>query len=538
MRKWKNVKRMVSAMAAAVMAASLVAGNPVMAAEGEKVITTADSSLDGSLDPAAFALQSWNTFAKLCSIPLMSYDEAGNELMEAAESYTVSDDQLVWTFKLRENGKWSDGSAVTAADFLNTIHRALDPENSDSVYADQLYCIVGAEEANKGTGSMDDVQAIAVDDYTLEFHLTQPCGYFTKLLSLPVYYPSKTGVATSENENWWKDPATCVCNGPYMLTEFVQDQYYTVEKNPYYYDADKVKIDKIVNKVITDTQAEIAAYESGEVNVVNGLPDYIETQYADSDELAIWSMLTTSAILPNLDVEPLNDEKVREAFALALNREAICASMGANYEPSYTWVPKYMLSNSSDKYFSEEQETFSEDAEKAKELLSEAGYPDGAGFPTLTYTYPSNDKDAILAQAIQAQLKATLGVNIELQAQETEVYNTTKREGTFELLRYSWTADFNDPINYLSLYTSTSSLNFIHLNDADYDAAIAASNAAATQEERNTELHKAETLLVDTNFCVIPISTMHYIGLRNANITNVTNNDKGEAMLRFADITE
>lgn len=556
MKKWKEVskKLLAAVLSAAMMVAMVGCGSSTessttastqsstsdggAASEGaQKVIITADGELDGSLDPAGFALQSWNGFARLCSLPLISYDETGSVVYEAAESFEISDDQLTYTFHLREDAKWSDGSAVTTADFLNTITRALDPETSGSVYADQLFVIEGAEAAYEGTGAMSDVQAIAEDDYTLVFHLTKPCAYFTKLLALPVYYPSKVGVAVTGTD-WYKDPTTCPCNGPYMLTEFVQDQYYTVEKNPYYFAADQVKIDKIIDQTITDTQSTIAAYTSKEVDVASGLPDYIETQYAGSDELFIWSMLTTTAILPNVNIEPLNNKLVREAIALALDRSAICASMGTNYEPTYAWVPKYMTSNKGGGYFYDETSHFTEDAAKAKELLAEAGYPDGAGFPTLTYTYPSNDKDAILAQAIQAQLKATLNIEIQLEAQETEVYNTTKREGSFQLLRYNWTADFTDPINYLALYVTGSSLNFNGVSDADYDAAIANSNAATTQEERNTYLHEAESMLVDNNFYSIPISTMHYVGLRNPAITGVTYNDKGESNYRFADLAQ
>ncbi len=129
-----------------------------------------------------------------------------------------------------------------------------------------------------------------------------------------------------------------------------------------------------------------------------------------------------------------------------------------------------------------------------------------------------------------------LNIEIRLEAQETEVYNTTKREGTFQLLRYNWTADFTDPINYLALYVSDSALNFNGVSDADYDAAIASANGAVTQEERNTYLHEAERILVDENFFSIPISTMHYIGLRNPAITGVTYNDRDESNYRFSDL--
>ena len=552
----KKAKRWISLLMAAVLTVSLAAcsggaGAASQAASaqnsaaddaasgtattGGKVLTLSDGELEGGFDPAGFALGGWVSFARLCSAPLISYDNEGNEINETAESYSVSDDQLVWTFKLRDNAKWSDGSDVTAADFINTIRRALDPETSQSIYADQLYVIAGAEAYHSGEGAWEDVQVAAPNDKTLEFHLSQPCGYFLKLLSLPVYYPSKEGVATNDDASWATNPETSLCNGPFMLNDYVEGQYYTVEKNPYFYNADDVKLETITTKIINDTQAKIAAYESGEIDVATGLPDYIETQYEGSDELTIWNMLNTVGIMPNLEVEPLDDVRVRQAIALALSRDTIAASMGANYEGSTTWVPKYMLSNTGEGYFSEEAESFTEDAGQAKSLLAEAGYPDGAGFPTLTYTYPNNDKDALMAQALQAQLKAVLNINIELQAQESEVFNTTKSEGSFDLLRYSWTADFDDPINYLSMFVSTSSLNFNHVNDAEYDAAVASSNTTLDQEERNTYLHDAEKILVDDNFYIIPVTTMHYIGLRKPDITGVTYDGTGLTLYRYAD---
>ncbi len=502
-----------------------------------KEIIIADSSEDGSLDPAGLAIQTWVSYSKLCSSPLLSYDEKGSEVLEAAESYSVSDDQLTWTFKLREDGKWSDGSPVTAADFINTIYRALDPANSYSIYANQLYIITGAEEANRNGGSLENVGVKALDDFTLEFSFNSPCTYFKKMLSLPIFYPTKEGVATADDPNWFRNPDTNLSNGAFKLSEYVQDQYYVVEKNPYYINADKVSLDKITMRFINDSQAQIAAYESGEVDCVNGLPDYIKVKYEDSDELTIWHMLTTTAILPNVTVKPLDDVRVRKAIAIALERGAISKTMGSDVEPSYSWVPKYMQSNSGSKYFSEESgPLFSEDIKEAKALLAEAGYPDGAGFPKLTYIYPSNDTDSVLAQAIQAQLKANLGINIDLQAQEYQVYNATKRDGNFDFLRFGWTADFNDPINYLSLYDSSSPLNFGKVKDVTYDAAIKASNTEADPTARNKSLHKAAEILITDNFYTVPLVTKQYIGLRNTAITGISYNDKGEPYYRFADL--
>ena len=514
------------------------AGENAAAAEpAVKEIIVADTSEDGSMDPASLAIQTWVSYSKLCSAPLLSYNDKGEEVMEAATAYTVSDDQLTWTFSLRKEGKWSDGSAVTAADFINTIERALDPDNSYSIYAEMLYNIAGAQGVHKGTGSLADLGVVALDDYTLQFRFLTPCPYFTKMISLPVFYPTKKGVATAENPNWMKDPSTSLGNGAYRMTEYVQDQYYVVEKNPYYYDADKVNIEKITTKFISDSQARIAAYESGEIDYVAGLPDYIEAKYAGKPDLAIWHMLTTTVILPNIDVKPLDDPRVRAALSLGLSRDAICKALGSNYEASYSWVPKYMMSNAGSEYYSQEVEPlFAENREKARSLLAEAGYPEGKGFPVLTYIYPSSDKDALLAQAVQAQLKESLGIGIELQAQESQVYNATKRDGSFELLRFSWTADFNDPINYLSLYTSESSLNFGNVNDPDYDKAIELSNFEMDPAKRNAYLHDASRTLIGDNFYTIPMTTMKYIGLRNPRITGISYNDKGEPYYRFADV--
>ena len=135
----------------------------------------------------------WTEYCKMCIDPLIRFDADGNVVYEAAESYEVSEDGLVWTFHLRENGKWSDGSPVTAADFINTIQRALNPENGMSIYASVLYPIVGAQEARSGEGSLDDVAAVALDDYTLQFTLKAPCTYFTSLLTVGPFYPSKVG---------------------------------------------------------------------------------------------------------------------------------------------------------------------------------------------------------------------------------------------------------------------------------------------------------------------------------------------------------
>ena len=534
-------KRLISIITAASMVCTMPAGTFAADAEstqGGGEITIATVSSTGGLDPAGFALDMWTEYAKLCTDGLVSYDSEGNLIYESAESVDTSDDGLVWTFHLREN-QWSDGSDVTAADFVNTIDRALDPNNGNAIYANMLFNISGAEEYNSGEGTLEDVKAVAVDDQTLEITLDAPCSYFLKMMSMPVFYPSKEGAATNENETWWQDPATSLGNGAFTLESYTDGVGYTVVKNPYYYQADKVSLDKINVQFISDQTALLSAYQTGEVDVVTGLPDYVKDQYTEEDGLFIWTMLTSKFMLPNLSVAPLDNEQVREAIALALSRQQICDVIGSDYIPSVNYVAEYMLSNSSDQYFKDEQDPlFEENTEKAQELLAEAGYPNGDGFPTLTYKYPNSEKDSLMAQAIQAQLKSVLNINIELVGEEDEVYAQDKKDGNYELIRHSWTADYNDPINFLNLYTSDSTSNYNGVADAAFDEAIANSNATDDQAERNQYLHEAQNILVSENFYVIPVVTQVYICLINPSISNVTTNDKGEPMYRFATLAQ
>ena len=248
-------------------------------------------------------------------------------------------------------------------------------------------------------------------------------------------------------------------------------------------------------------------------------------------------MLTTKFILPNLNVEVLQDARVREAIAIGINRSEICAVIGSDYIPTASYVAEFMLSNCSSEYFSKERDPLLvEDVAKAQQLLADAGYPNGEGFPTLTYTYPNSDKEALLAQAIQAQLKQNLGITIALNGVEDQVYSSVRADGSYQLIRHSWTADFNDPINYLDLYTSYSGGNYNGVNSLEYDALIEASNQTSDQVERNELLHQAEQLLVGENFYVIPVTTQVYICLWNPRLTNVSVNEKGEPMYRYADL--
>ncbi len=507
------------------------------AEEGEKGITVAISSDTGTMDPAGSIALTYLAYSVSALDELLTYDENGEIEYRAAESYEVNDDSTVWTFHLREDALWSDGTPVTSADFMNTITRALDPA-SGSGYANYLFPIENAEAIYNGEADVDSLGVETPDEHTLIFRLAEPCVYFLDLLRLPVYTPSCSEYADSVDSGWDRDPETSLSNGPFCLAEYVPDQYFVLEKNENYWNADAVKLDTITYRFFDDTQSMANAYEAGEADVATSLSSTVMEAYEGTDDLFVTDQIATRYIYMNLNVEPLNDVWVREAINLAINREELCQIVGSDTEPAYNLVAKYMKDKNTGEYFVDEaDQPFEEDVAKAQELLAEAGYPNGEGFPELTYNYPTLEMDSDTAQVIQEQLKENLNITINLEAQELQANYSTRYAGDFDLCRMNWTADFADPYTYLSMLLSNSTYNCSGINDMEYDSIVAASNSESDPAKRSELLHQAEQLAVGEQFYIIPLFAMKSVNLVNPDITGIRQIPASGALeYRYADI--
>ena len=507
------------------------------AEEGEKGITVAISSDTGTMDPAGSIALTYLAYSVSALDELLTYNENGEIEYRAAESYEVNDDSTVWTFHPREDALWSDGTPVTSADFMNTITRALDPA-SGSGYANYLFPIENAEAIYNGEADVDSLGVETPDEHTLIFRLAEPCVYFLDLLRLPVYTPSCSEYADSVDSGWDRDPETSLSNGPFCLAEYVPDQYFVLEKNENYWNADAVKLDTITYRFFDDTQSMANAYEAGEADVATSLSSTVMEAYEGTDDLFVTDQIATRYIYMNLNVEPLNDVRVREAINLAINREELCQIVGSDTEPAYNLVAKYMKDKNTGEYFVDEaDQPFEEDVAKAQELLAEAGYPNGEGFPELTYNYPTLEMDSDTAQVIQEQLKENLNITINLEAQELQANYSTRYAGDFDLCRMNWTADFADPYTYLSMLLSNSTYNCSGINDTEYDSIVAASNSESDPAKRSELLHQAEQLAVGEQFYIIPLFAMKSVNLVNPDITGIRQIPASGALeYRYADI--
>ena len=509
----------------------------VTADEDGKGITVAISSDTGTMDPAGSIALTYLAYSVTALDELLTFNEKGEIEYRAAESYEVNDDSTVWTFHLREDALWSDGTPVTSEDFMNTITRALNPA-SGSGYANYLFPIENAEAIYNGEANMTSLGVETPDDSTIVFHLAEPCVYFLDLLRLPVYTPSCSGYADSVDSGWDRDPETSMSNGPFRLAEYVPDQYFVLEKNEYYWNADEINLDTVTYRFFDDTQSMANAYEAGEVDVATSLSSTVMEAYEGTEDLFVTDQIATRYIYMNLDVEPLNDLRVREAINLAINREELCKIVGSDTEPTYNLVAKYMKDKNTGEYFVDEAaQPFEEDVAKAQELLAEAGYPDGQGFPELTYSYPTLEMDSDTAQVIREQLKENLNITINLEAQELQANYSTRYAGDFDLCRMNWTADFADPYTYLSMLLSNSTYNCSGINDPEYDSIVAASNSESDPAKRSELLHQAEQFAVGEQFYIIPLFAMKSVNLVDPDITGIRQIPASGALeYRYADI--
>ena len=230
----------------------------------------------------------------------------------------------------------------------------------------------------------------------------------------------------------------------------------------------------------------------------------------------------------------------KEAINLAVNREELCRIVGEDTEPTYNLVAQYMKDKNTGEYFTDgAEQPFEENVSRAQELLAQAGYPDGEGFPVLIYRYPSLEMDSDTAQVLKEQLKENLNIDIELEAQELQMNYSSRHAGDFDLCRMNWTADFADPYTYLSMLLSNSTYNCSGIRDAEYDSLVARSDSETDPAKRSELLHQAEQLAVGEQFYILPLYAMKGVNLVDPDITGITQNPAtGGLEYRYADISK
>lgn len=486
-------------------------------------ISTNNQSETGEYDPAGAAAYVYFSHQTYALDPLVTYTPEGLFKGATADKWEISEDLLTYTFHIRDDAKWSDGSKVTSADYKNTMMRALEPSNG-SWYVDFLFPIKNAEAAFSGEVSLEEVGVDATDPSTLIVTLETPCAYFLDMFAnVPTFMPSNCQFAKNEDKNWDMDPNKNLSNGPWYMAERHPGEYILYKKNPYYYDAENVNLLSIKMRFMDDDQAKAAAYQTGELTMLTGAPSSIAERYQGKPDLVFSEVPQTNFIMMNPNIAPFDNPKVRKAFALALNRKNIATVVGISCVPSTTFVGRFYHSKVDGTPWGELQgDLLDENLEEAKKLLADAGYPNGEGLPVITYTYPSLAYEGDVAQVLQQQWKE-LGVTVELQALENEVYVAQRREKKDQLIRMQWYADYNDPTSWLNMFVTGNSLNDINWSNAKYDELMAVSNLELDAQKRQEMLTAAEKVAVTDDTVIVPLFTNNNTNLYPAELYNYYN---------------
>jgi oligopeptide transport system substrate-binding protein len=424
-----------------------------------------------------------------------------------AESWEISDDGLTYTFKLREDAKWSNGDQVKASDFVFAYQRIQNPETA-APYANMLYPIKNAEAINKGEMEPSELGAKAVDDTTLEITLNQPTPYFLELLTHQTGHPLHQA-SVEEHGDQFTRPGNMVTNGAYMLESFTPNDKITMRKNPHFHDADNVQID-VVNFIPFEDRATcLRRFEAGEVlscsDLDNQQMDYMKENLGDQVRVAPY--LGTYYLPVKVKKEKLADPRVRQALSMAIDREFLATEIWRDSMlPTYSFVPKGIGNYGENAELPYANDDILDREDAAKALLEEAGVEEGSLTVELRYNTSENHKNTMTA--IGDMLK-NIGVNSTIVEMEgTGYFDYMKQDGDFDITRAGWIGDYSDPQNFLFLFESENlGFNYPRWENAEYDALMKKAGETIDIDERAAVLKEAETLLLE-ELPIIPI--MYY----------------------------
>jgi oligopeptide transport system substrate-binding protein len=424
-----------------------------------------------------------------------------------AESWTVSADQLRYTFHLRANAKWSNGAPVTAQDFIASFRRVLTP-SLGADYAGMFYLVENAEAFHKGhLTDFDDVGFSAPDPSTLIITLDHPTPYFPTLLAHPVWYPvylpalEKTGSPYLRG-NPWTRPENLVGNGPFTLTAWRPGRDIVVQKSAQYWDSAHVRLQAIHFHPSASVDSEELAFRAGQLHITEALPvSKVDTYRRDRPEvLHIDPFLDTYFYRLNVTRPILNERLVRQALSLAVDRQAIVEKITrGGQQPAYSFTPPGTAGY-------EPPKVITTDFPAARKLLAQAGYRDGMGLPEFTLTINSSGNHRVIAEAVQEMWRRELGLNVVIINMEQKSLLSARRTLDFQILRSDWAGDYLDPATFLEVFSSQSGNNHTGWSNAEYDSLL---YQAQRTDDRQTRYHlfqRAERILLEE----APIIPLYY----------------------------
>jgi len=412
-----------------------------------------------------------------------------------AERWEISDDGLRYTFHFRADALWSNGAPLTSEDFLASYARVLSP-TLGADYASALFLVQNAQAYHQGLCDFADVGFAAPNATTFVITLDHPVPHFLMLLTQPVWFPvylpalEKTGQADARGNPWMR-PENFVGNGPFILSEWKPDRRIVATRNPQYWDARNVRLTAIHFHPSSSVEAEERAFRAGQVHLTESLPlSKIEPYARDHPELLyVAPFLDTYFYRLNVTRPILNEEKVRRALSLAIDREAIVRLTAGRQRVATSFVPPGLVGYTP-------PAAVHYDSAAARTLLAEVGYESGLGLPPLELLINSSGNHRIIAEAVQAMWQRELGVRVNIVNMEQKTLLSQRRALDYQILRSDWAGDYLDPMTFLEVFSSASGNNHTGWSSADYDSLLHRAVRTAKPSARYALLARAEEILL------------------------------------------
>ena len=484
-------------LAGSALCALLLAGaSPALA---EMVLRRGNSGEPTSLDPHHVSMDIEISIMDDLFEGLTTCNAAAEIVPGVASRWTVSDDKLVYTFTLRPEAQWSDGTPVTAQDFVYSLRRVEDPKTAAD-YATLLYQIKNAEKVNTGALPLEALGVKAIDDRTLEISLERPVPFLLAILANPAAYPVKQANIEAEGSDFTK-PGKLISNGAFTLTDHIANDHLTLTKNAHYWDAAHTRLDSLIFLPLDDEAAATNRFEAGELDINNDFPltDLKLLRSKLGDQVHLSPMLAISYLVFDMRTPPFNDVRVRRALSMAIDRDFISREIYSNAQlPGYSFVtpglPTYGTPSSAD--FATMSQLDREDA--AVKLMSEAGYGKTGKPLEVEIRSVTNATAEKSSTAIADMWKTLFGAKVTITNSDGATHFAYLSDGgPFQVSRAAWGADYPDAETFLALGISTNTaFNYGHWVNTDFDALMKTSYGEQDPAARNAILHKAEAIMM------------------------------------------
>lgn len=434
-----------------------------------------------------------------------SIDDQSKAVPGMADRWQHNDDYSVWTFHIGDDRKWSNGDPVTARDFVFSYRRMLTP-SFGAQYADNLFILKGAEDYYHGKiADFDQVGVKALDAHTLRIELVGPTPYLLSLVQHDSWLPVNPKAILNfgnidTRDSKWTRPENYIANGPFRMKSWRPNDVIEVVRNPLYWDEANVKLNGINFYSIENMNTQERAFQAGQLHKTDQIPlDKVPYYRRTRPELMrIDPYEGVYFYRMNIARKPLDNLKVRLALNLAVDREAIVKNiLRQDQKPATGYTPPGMGD-----YQTLDKMRY--DPERARQLLAEAGYPNGKGFPKFTVHFNTSESHRAIAEAIQQMWKEELNIDVRLENQEWKVYLDTQNNLNYDLSRSAWIGDFMDPVTFLSMWTTGNGNNNTNWGNPKFDAFIEQAARTGDPKARLEILRQAEDLFL-SEAPVVPV---------------------------------